>query len=391
MSRSSPKSKAFAWVEKGCIATLALFFGIVSFLYAGESPPSQPSPLPQSFWEYLQHPPWIRYIYWLYSGNQRPVGTKVDDKEYMFYPKEWGRMEGALQPGGFYVRHLYAPEYYWEFLINEKKWVWRTNQIAENVYVYGLGSTNWWQISLSPKENKYKLYLSPKNSKPYYTKGAEFLARIIGYWPLRTIQMFGIDGIWREEQIPAKELKIRQQDENHFILESQRTNRVEITVLEWTNRWPLKLRYTVNGQTVHGQKDWLGWYEYNQECFPLPHKIYRKALSKKDLIYTNVILSVKLGLDPNGKNGYNWRQFVPKKAVLTNVILSFNMHEYRLMPDGRLVPLPEGPTPEEHEEFLRKLGLLKPKGHPTLKWIIFLIGVTFTPLGIWLAVRLHRR
>jgi len=309
---------------------------------SNESKPSAPSP-PKSLQEYLAHPPWIRYAYWLRSGNHNPASTTYRFKKYTYIPKEWQELEGALQPGGFYMTWLYNPSFCWSFNPEKRKWEKNTNSwLCKSRMISGADTKYWWQLVIGPKETKeINLTLAPRKGQPGWDpkNDREIIIRNMGYELIRTLQTLGIPELSETERIEWL-------GSERFIAHPARYNgevvegmTVEGEVVEWANAWPLRIQYTVSrkeaGKDV--REEWKIWYKYNGPAHWPPEEIYRRKAGEKDQVYTIRIVKFEPGINPAHKDGYSPYDFLPKERSITHLFINSNAVAYRITPSGQMV------------------------------------------------------
>jgi hypothetical protein len=270
---------------------------------------AKPTPNPgQAFCDFLAAPPWIKKLRFLRSKNYY-IDTSHPGKPRRF--NGFTLYEGALQSGGFYLRHL-------------------SNSIAVNAprpgeeYISGASDRYWWQ--LSPGHDG--LGLAPRLAEEGQSaqNGREVICRL-EMAVVEQVRHLGMDYL-----IGAT---IRWDETNRFSGHSPQYGAVEGQITQYKDGLPTQVQYSIGTNQIRG---FVVQYRYAPDRpFPPQEMVsWEKTGEKPGLLrHTNIIQLLETGIDEEHLNGYKPSDFRLKTAPLASLIIWSNKARFKIDGLGR--------------------------------------------------------
>lgn len=333
------------------------------------SPASAPAHLLR---DYLEGPPWLRKMVFRWPRNMYPM--IIDPEQHIeFRPTGWAHFEAAVQPQGWYLRHLEGSPDYDIKRRGKPPEPWLPPKGKETVV--GANSDFYWYLGWGHEI----LRLIPREGQPGYHPRNSFLfrahfdrtnyiesARLLGFYWLSLLQ-----------------LQLQWDQPDHFVGESSQGTTAEGRITRWTaDGRPARWECTVQPSQGTPWRFWVE-YRYAPDRFfpPSEFTLDGTALAREPITHTFYIDAFEPGVDGRFPEGYEPEQFRAIRTPYESLTISSNAVLYRIDAQGNWISVdtspPVLPVEARQEQWLRGIVL------------VVAVGAGLILGGAWL--RHHRR
>ncbi len=327
------------------------------------------------FQRFLADPPWIKYVRFRRSGNHVPALILADSGKRIFIPRPWEHFEGAVQPNGFFLRHLdHSYLYYYEKVAERKSFLWGARTQNEAVYdppepgeewTIGASTRHWWQLD----ERIGLAIVAPREPVPGHsvTNGLEIIAQgeIQFLEVLRSLGMPELVGA-----------EVEWLDAARFQAVSREHGTITGVITRFRDDLVEELEYQVErpvARRVHMR------YAYLSPMRLPPVEMVRTVVEAETRrSYTNLVERWEEGLDPDHAQGFTLSEFRQKSTPFRNFLVWSNGVAYKLGQDGLLARVADAPP--DYSEFERSSRFGWISSVILLASVMILLGVR---VGIW--------
>lgn len=320
------------------------------------------------FQRFLVDPPWIKYVRFRRSGNQEPEMNYPEFGKSFVIPSSWAHYDGALQPNGFFLRHLAYTSFYYEMKFSGN------DPLDELVYkppkpgqeeTFGASVSHWWQLD----EMDGMLGVAPREHEPGHStrNGTEIICRK-GKLLLETLRCLGMP-----ELVDAK---VEWLDTTRFQATSEQHGKIEGAISRWRAGLVEELEYEV---TRPSKRRVVMRYAYSPENRMPPVEMVRTVMEESGpRSFTNILDQWEEGLDQQHQQGFKVSEFRSKTEPLQFFLVWSNGIRYQMNQDGTLTLTSD--TPPDYSIFSRPSRFRFISGVATLSGGLILLGVL---VGIW--------
>jgi hypothetical protein len=322
------------------------------------------------FQRFLADPPWIKYVRFRRSGNQEP---EMDYPEYgksFVVPSPWAHYDGALQPKGFFLRHLaYTSRYY--------RAKWSDNRLSDELvyepprpgeeWIIGASTGYWWQLD----DREGVLVIAPREPEPGHsvTNGVEIIAKYQKQI-LEVLQCLGMP-----ELVDAE---VEWLDATRFQATSWQHGKIEGAISRRRADLVEELEYQV---TRPAKRRVVMRYAYSPQMRMPPVEMVRTVVADSGTrSFTNILDRWEEGLDPQHPQGFTVRDFRRKTEPLQFFLVWSNGVRYKMNQEGTLTRTTE--TPPDFSALARPSRFRAISGVASVTGGLVLLGVL---VGIWRA------
>lgn len=321
------------------------------------------------FHRFLADPPWIKYVRFKRSGNQEPSMALVTGGKDHSNPSPWAIYEGALQPRGFFLRHLEHTSLYYRPTPSGGL-VYEPPKPGEE-WIVGANSRWWWQLD----EKNGMVNIAPREPEPGHspTNGPEIIAQGQQERLLEVLRCLGMP-----ELVDAV---VEWLDATRFQATSWQHGKLEGAITRWRDDLVEELEYQV---TRPAKRRVLMRYAYSPQMRMPPVEMVRTVVEGEVIhSYTNVIVQWDVGIDPQHPEGFaasEWRQ---QPKPLDFFLVWSNGVRFKMARDGSLVRVDEEALRLDPVAALGRLA--RPAWQDTLHAILAGAGILLGALlwGIW--------
>lgn len=306
---------------------------------------------PVSYQAFVTRPPWIRYMLFRRSASYDEIRyARVPWEPTKRAPRQFllKELEAAWQPNGWYLRHLYDTWYFTGFSPTAG-WI-QTNAPEPGLEpVNGVNEVYCWQIS----PGHHAVTLKPRLGQPGY---APDIRCIVFENVIRRFLRLGLDlmGVGPLRWINNETFEVEP-----FLLLAIPNPGGQGRIVQWDEHdRPTELEYTIKDAPAEYARVQVR-YRYRDAEAALPWEIlvWQRTAEDGEIVHTNYLDRIELGLDPQAAQGYFPEQFRAPHVPLARLILYSNDIRYEITRDGQLRKIPEVPYEELPRQEWR--GLLR--------------------------------
>lgn len=308
-----------------------------------------------SFHEFVVEPPWIRRIEYRRSQSYREVkAARVPTDPPVVLPRLFVLNEAvvAWQPKGWYMRHLFDATLY---SVSTRERLIVTNLPPPGLEgISGANQYYYWQIS----PGHQVVGIRPRPGQPGYTPYSD-LPHVGFEFEFRRFLRLGLDlmGVGPFRWLNREEFEVEPVAIYRF---PNPGGRGRITAWDERGR-PLGAVYRLR-EAPPGCEEVRVTYRYRDAEATLPWEFlaYQRTPTEGEIVHTNYLDKIELGLDPEAPDGYYPEQFRAAHVPLARLIVVSNDIRYEVRRDGRLEKIPDVPYTELPTEPSRAM----------LRWIL---------------------
>lgn len=301
--------------------------------------------------ELLSSPPWIKKIVFKRSGNYTTY--RVDKLTDVEYPVEL-RYEGALQPSGFYLRHLANSSVYIDEITPEKELIFK-NPKKGLEYIVGESMEHYWTLNkghsgLGFSYKDPKLGGDPGNSR-----------QTLSSWQRRILielSMFGL------EHMGKCDLNWAGRDQFSGMSEKLGAISGKIVARDDQER-PTQLNYWPDGNLDDVVR--VNYSYHTLGSIPRMFTIEGALNGKPRKVLTNFIEHIELGIDELNPQGYKPTDFRQNFGPLKGLVIESNKVAYRVNQIGQWKQMHYRPPEMPH--------LPHPGGSRSYGWVLVIFGI----------------
>lgn len=369
------------WTGYRALLTVALFMiMMLPTAPAGESDTAvEGNNLPSvdlgPFQRFLADPPWIKYVRFRRSGNQ--LGTLIypEQGKRFVIPCAWAYYDGALQPNGFFLRHLAHTGLYYKAkeagggrILDEL--VYDPPKPGEE-WMIGASARHWWQL-----DDRYGMFIiAPRESEPGHSvsNGVEIIANM-EIKHLKILQCLGMP-----ELVDAE---VEWLHTTRFQATSWQHGRIEGTITRWLNELVEELEYQVARPVK--QRVFMRYAYSPQQRMPPIEMVRTVTDDSGTRSFTNIIDQWEEGLDLLRPQGFTVGDFRKKTEPFTSFLVWSNGLRYKLDQQGVLTRTID--TPPDYSEIFPTSRFRTIYQAVLLAGGLVLLGVL---VGIWRTRKKH--
>lgn len=272
----------------------------------------------QTYRDFLSNPPWLKTIKFRLDRNYR---VDVTDEHHPQREEGTGIYEAALQPGGYYRKHLEGSPLY----DNPPGQIPRNRPVeAGRETISGASDRFYWRLW----EGQDEISLVPKDDQ----SGASADNWLRGFFnfelaDLEKIRRFGLDHL--------VDARITWIDKDHFTAVSSSRGSAHGTIVHYTNGLPETVEYSFDSaSSLVFRVRYV--YESGKTFPPQQMTVEETDPNGNRLAHINYIDELDVGLDPNAKAGYHPEEFRVRAEPFKQVSISSNGVLYHVDQRGRL-------------------------------------------------------
>ena len=275
----------------------------------------------QTYRDFLSNPPWLKDIKFRLDRNYR---VDVTDERHPRREEGMGEYEAALQPEGYYRKHLAGSPIY----DNPPGQTPASRPVvAGQETISGTSDRFYWRLW----EGQDQISLVPKEGQ----SGAAPNNWLRGFFNFEMADLEKIRRLGLDHLVDAR---ITWVDKDHFTAVSSSRGPAHGAIIQHTNGLPDTVAYSFDSASslvyrVH--------YAYAPGVSFPPHQISVEDTDAAgdQIIHVNYIDELEVGLDPNAKTGYHPEAFRTQTAPFAHVSLSSNGVLYQVSQHGQLNPV----------------------------------------------------
>jgi hypothetical protein len=281
--------------------------------------------------ELLSSPPWIKKIVFKRSGNYTTfrTGELNDSDSDVEYPVDLG-YEGALQPLGFYLRHLANSNIYLRRITPEKELVFE-NPKKGSEFIVGESKEHYW--SLSPGHSR----LSFSYKDPKLGGNPENSRQSLASWQRRILIEFRRFGL---EHMGRCDLKWAGRNQFSGISEKLGAISGKIVARDDQER-PMQLHYWPDSNLDDVVK--VRYKYHTIGTIPRMFAIEGAIKGKPRKVLTNFIEHIEVGIDELNPQGYNPTDFRQNIGPLKGLVVTSNTVRYSVDQRGHWKKVDDSP------------------------------------------------
>ena len=281
----------------------------------------------QTYRDFLSHPPWIKKIVYRRDRNYE---LDVTDRRHPHHPLGFATYEAAIQPDGYYRKHLKgAPLYDGTSLTNPLP-------VVPGRGISGASDSMFWRLWLDNA-----IVLVPRDSEP----GASSNNWMRGFFRHEQIALEAVLRLGLDRLAGAS---IRWTDTNHFVADAYRVitygplikGLVKGEITSYTDSLPQVVEYTVGVGQPNPQHATVRYRYDSDQTFP-PYEIAVEDTDQlgQKITHYNYVDELNIGVDPKAKHGYLPEMFRVEQKTFDVVQYSSNGVLYHVDAQGRMHPV----------------------------------------------------
>lgn len=272
----------------------------------------------QTYRDFLSNPPWLKKIEFRLDRNYR---VDVTDERHPQREEGTGRYEAALQPDGYYRKHLEGSPLY----DNPPGQTPRNRSVeAGRENISGASDRFYWRLW----EGQDEISLVPKDGQ----SGASADNWLRGFFDFELADLAKIRRLGLDYLVDARIMWV---DKDHFTAVSSSRGSAHGTIVQYTNGLPETVEYSFDSTSSVVFRVRYA-YEPGKTFPPDQMTVEETDPAGSRIVHLNYIDELDVGLDPNAKVGYHPEAFRMRAEPFKQVSISSNGVLYQVNQRGQL-------------------------------------------------------